>query len=81
VSAVRHPLFARLFVRARRHEPAEEVAHRGEALAGVQGRVVEVGAGDGGNFAHYPACFAAPVAVGSSGWRAGPVSNRPRRAP
>jgi ubiquinone/menaquinone biosynthesis C-methylase UbiE len=63
VSAVRHPLFARLFVRARRHEPAEEVAHRGEALAGLQGRVVEVGAGDGGNFAHYPASVAELVAV------------------
>ncbi|GAA3152746.1 class I SAM-dependent methyltransferase [Kribbella aluminosa] len=29
--------------------------HRGRLLTGLAGRVLEVGCGDGGNFAHYPA--------------------------
>ena len=37
-----------------RHEPAEIRRHRDELLAGLRGRVIEVGAGTGTNFAHYP---------------------------
>lgn len=60
---VRNPVFARLLVAMRRHEPPEEVEHRRELLAGVAGRVVDLGAGDGANFAHFPAGVTEVLAV------------------
>jgi SAM-dependent methyltransferase len=38
-------------------------AHRDELLAGLEGRVIEVGAGNGLNFGHYPATVSEVVAV------------------
>ncbi len=62
--AVHHPLFARFYTRVlSRNEPAEVRAHRGELLAGLSGRVLEVGAGNGGNFGHYPETVGEVVAV------------------
>ena len=53
--AVHHPLFARFYTHVlARNEPAELRAYRDELLAGLSGRVVEVGAGSGANFPHYP---------------------------
>jgi ubiquinone/menaquinone biosynthesis C-methylase UbiE len=61
---VRHPLFARLFARAAPRMEAQGVAaHRRELLEGVGGREVEVGAGTGACFAHYPGTVAEVVAV------------------
>lgn len=60
---VRNPLFARLLVRMRRNEPPEQVALRRELLAGLAGRVLDLGAGDGANFAHLPATVTEVVAV------------------
>ncbi len=60
----RHPVFARVYVRLRPsmdRQGAEE--HRRRLLAGLTGRVVEVGAGDGGNFGHYPGGVTGVVAV------------------
>jgi len=37
--------------------------HRRRLLAGAAGRVIEIGAGDGGNFAHYPAGVVSVLAV------------------
>jgi ubiquinone/menaquinone biosynthesis C-methylase UbiE len=37
------------------NESAEQVEHRRAALAGLHGRVIELGAGAGSNFARYPA--------------------------
>lgn len=55
VGAVHHPWFARLWVRiaaaAEEHGAAE---HRERLLRGIAGQVVELGAGTGANFAHYP---------------------------
>ena len=62
-SAVHHPVFARLWSAMSRHEPAEIRRHRDELLAGMSGRVIEVGAGSGSNFAHYPATVEEVVAV------------------
>jgi ubiquinone/menaquinone biosynthesis C-methylase UbiE len=62
-SAVHHPVFARLWSLMSRHEPAEIRRHRDELLAGLRGRVIEVGAGAGSNFAHYPATVEEVVAV------------------
>jgi SAM-dependent methyltransferase len=62
--AVHHPLFARFYTRVlSRNEPAEVRAHREELLTGLTGRVLEVGAGNGGNFAYYPQGVAEVLAV------------------
>lgn len=37
--------------------------HRRRLLSGAKGRVIEVGAGDGGNFGHYPAGVTSVLAV------------------
>lgn len=62
---VENPIFARWiypFVAARGE--AQGVAeHRRELLQGLTGRVVEVGAGNGLNFAHYPATVTEVVAM------------------
>jgi ubiquinone/menaquinone biosynthesis C-methylase UbiE len=60
---VRHPLFARLYARVSERESAEQVAQRRETLAGLRGRVVELGAGNGRNFGFYPAAVEEVVAV------------------
>jgi ubiquinone/menaquinone biosynthesis C-methylase UbiE len=61
---VHHPLFARLYARLARHEDERGNAdNRRELLAGLKGRVVEVGAGTGSNFAHYPAAVTEVIAV------------------
>jgi ubiquinone/menaquinone biosynthesis C-methylase UbiE len=60
---VRHPIFARLYHRMTLGEDPEAEAHRRELLAGLRGRVVEVGAGNGANFAYYPETVREVVAV------------------
>lgn len=59
-----HPRFAKMYERisaeAERRGTAE---HRARALAGLHGRVVELGAGNGMNFTHYPATVTEVVAV------------------
>jgi SAM-dependent methyltransferase len=61
---VHHPLFARAYARlAPSAESAGVAEHRDELLAGLRGRVVEIGAGPGLNFAHYPATVSEVVAV------------------
>jgi SAM-dependent methyltransferase len=60
---VRHPLFARMYARLSERESAEQVEHRRETLAGLRGRVVELGAGNGRNFGFYPATVDEVVAV------------------
>ena len=62
-SAVHHPVFARLWSLMSRHEPEEIRRHRDELLAGLSGRVIEIGAGTGSNFLHYPATVDELVAV------------------
>jgi ubiquinone/menaquinone biosynthesis C-methylase UbiE len=63
-SRVSHPLFARFFAC---FAPAAEEAgvggHRDELLAALSGRVVEVGAGTGLNFARYPSSVTEVEAV------------------
>lgn len=61
---VRHPIFARLYARISANAEAKGGAeHRQEMLAGLKGRVVEVGAGNGLNFGHYPATVTEVMAV------------------
>src|SRR3954447_17206912 len=64
VAELSNPLFARLWrrvsARAERHGQGE---HRDRMLAGLHGRVIEIGAGTGLNFAHYPDSVTEVVAV------------------
>jgi SAM-dependent methyltransferase len=59
-----HPRFARVYpVVAERADRRGAAEHRRRLLEGLAGRVVEVGAGNGRNFAHYPAAVTEVVAV------------------
>lgn len=61
---VRHPIFARVYERWDRvAERRGSVEHRQRVLAGLSGRVIEVGAGHGANFPHYPSTVTEVVAV------------------
>jgi ubiquinone/menaquinone biosynthesis C-methylase UbiE len=62
-NCVRHPIFARLFDRLSRLMEREVGQHRQELLAGLTGRVVEIGAGNGINFQHYPTSVEEVVAL------------------
>jgi SAM-dependent methyltransferase len=61
--AVHHPVFARVYARVGHLMDAEIGDHRRRLLAGLTGRVLEVGAGNGLNFPHYPATVAEVLAV------------------
>jgi SAM-dependent methyltransferase len=59
-----HPRFARMYPRCAARADARGAAeHRRRLLAGLSGRVIEVGAGHGANFAHYPRAVAEVIAV------------------
>jgi ubiquinone/menaquinone biosynthesis C-methylase UbiE len=59
-----HPLFSRFYGRISRWMEAQGMAElRTELLAGLTGRVVEIGAGSGMNFAHYPPTVTEVLAV------------------
>ncbi|MGH3646572.1 MAG: class I SAM-dependent methyltransferase [Micromonosporaceae bacterium] len=61
---VNRPIFARFFARV---SPAMDqggmAEHRSRLVAGLTGRVIEVGAGNGLNFDHYPTTVTEVVAV------------------
>jgi SAM-dependent methyltransferase len=61
--AVHHPLFARVYARVGHLMDAEIGDHRRRLLAGLTGRVLEVGAGNGLNFPHYPATVTGVLAI------------------
>jgi ubiquinone/menaquinone biosynthesis C-methylase UbiE len=64
MALVRNPLFARYFARwGGRNEERGNRELRREMLCGLTGRVLEVGAGSGLNFAHYPGSVREIVAV------------------
>lgn len=59
-----NPLFARFYRRNRvSAEKRGEREHRRRTLAGLRGRVIEIGAGDGGNFDLYPPEVTEVVAI------------------
>ena len=60
---IRHPLFARFFDRLSKAMEREVGPRREELLAGLSGRVLEVGAGNGINFGHYPPSVREVVAL------------------
>jgi ubiquinone/menaquinone biosynthesis C-methylase UbiE len=59
-----HPFFARFWIKVSPKAEGKGAAeHRDDTLAGLSGRVLELGAGNGLNFAHYPAEVTEVVAV------------------
>lgn len=62
-SRVDHPLFARIWPVVAAHEAEAIRALRRENLAGLSGRVLEVGAGVGTNFAYYPVAVEQVIAM------------------
>ncbi|BBY84607.1 class I SAM-dependent methyltransferase [Mycolicibacterium tokaiense] len=58
-----NPFFARLWTAISAHEPESITRLRRENLAGLSGRVLEVGAGTGTNFALYPPTVTEVVAL------------------
>jgi len=62
-SSVSHPLFARCYARCSLSLGRGVGRHRRALLAGLSGAVVEIGAGNGLNFAHYPSTVTRVTAV------------------
>ncbi|MFH8467165.1 class I SAM-dependent methyltransferase [Streptomyces sp. NPDC017991] len=60
---VHHPLFARFYARLSVAAEPTIGVHREELLAGLSGRIIEIGAGNGLNFAHYPSTVSEVVAI------------------
>ena len=59
-----HPVFARLYAMlSAGMEQSGYARHRDELLAGLTGRVIEVGCGNGMNFRHYPRTVDSVLAV------------------
>lgn len=77
----RHPIFARLYVRLSRLMGKEFGEHRDELLAGLRGRVVELGAGNGMNFAHYPTTVDEVVALEPEAYLRAKVEQAARAVP
>ncbi|MFE7776919.1 class I SAM-dependent methyltransferase [Streptomyces sp. NPDC057445] len=63
--AVHHPVFARFYARlsVTADKKGGVAEHRKELLAGLSGRVIEIGAGNGLNFAYYPRAVSEVVAI------------------
>ncbi|MFG2334469.1 class I SAM-dependent methyltransferase [Streptomyces sp. NPDC048604] len=63
--AVHHPLFARFYARfsVQADLKGGVAEHREALLSGLSGRVIEIGAGNGLNFAHYPGTVSEVVAI------------------
>ncbi|RFU85656.1 class I SAM-dependent methyltransferase [Streptomyces triticagri] len=61
--AVHHPVFARVY--ARQSVASERIVarYRRELLSGLSGRIIEIGAGNGLNFSHYPSSVSEVVAI------------------
>jgi ubiquinone/menaquinone biosynthesis C-methylase UbiE len=58
-----HPLFARFYARTSVSMEQSVGPYRRALLEGLSGRVIEVGAGNGLNFAHYPGTVTEVIAV------------------
>lgn len=64
LSRLQHPRFARMYERISAESEGRGTAeHRDRALTGLTGRVIEIGAGNGLNFGHYPDTVTEVVAV------------------
>lgn len=79
---INNPLFARFFHRfCGRDRDTGERELRRELLAGARGRVIEVGAGNGINFEHYPPGVSELVAVEPEPYLRAQAEKAAQRAP
>lgn len=60
---IERPRFARMYRSMSEKMESKEADYRREMLAGLEGRVVELGCGNGMNFRHYPPTVESVVAV------------------
>lgn len=81
MSEVRHPIFARFFNRLSDLMEREISSQRDGLLAGLSGRVVEVGAGNGANFRHYPQAVQEVVAIEPEPYLRAKAGQAAREAP
>lgn len=82
LSQFQHPRFARMYERiSAESERRGTAAHRDRALAGLVGRVIEIGAGNGLNFSHYPDAVTEVVAVEPDDHLRGLAEEAATRAP
>ena len=81
MTEVRHPLFARAFHRLSRLMERELGSQRDELLAGLCGRVLELGAGNGASFAHYPGTVDEVIAVEPEPYLRAKATQAAARAP
>jgi ubiquinone/menaquinone biosynthesis C-methylase UbiE len=79
--AVHHPVFARCYARVGHLMDTEIGDHRRRLLAGLTGQVLEVGAGNGLNFPHYPAAVTKVLAVEPEPYRRRQALAAARQAP
>jgi ubiquinone/menaquinone biosynthesis C-methylase UbiE len=64
-----HPVFARVCAKVSKlAEGRGGAEHRRKLLAGLEGRVIEVGAGSGANFRHYPHTVSEVLAIEPEGY-------------
>ena len=78
----RHPLFARFYAwLSPKMDQGGLIAYRQRLLAGLSGSVIEVGAGNGLNFAHYPPAVSRVVAVEPEAYLRGVACRSARTAP
>jgi ubiquinone/menaquinone biosynthesis C-methylase UbiE len=81
-SEVHHPIFARFLAAVtERAEGTEEDEIRRELLAGLRGRVIEIGSGSGPNFRMYPGTVSEVVAVEPEDFLRGKAEEAASRAP
>lgn len=76
-----HPIFARCFDRLSRLMEPELGERRDELLAGLSGRVIEIGAGNGINFGHYPPQVTEIVAIEPEPYMRAKAQAAAQRAP
>jgi SAM-dependent methyltransferase len=63
-----HPIFARIYAKRSVAEAHLQEGYRRELLAGLSGRVLELGCGNGLNFVHYPPGVTEVVGVEPEGY-------------
>lgn len=78
---MKHPIFARLFVLLTPLAEKEVGPHRDETLAPARGRVIEVGAGHGENFARYSGAVTEVLAIEPEPYLRAKAIEAARRAP
>jgi SAM-dependent methyltransferase len=80
-TTVSHPVFARCFKRLSWLLERDAAAHRRRMVARASGRVVEIGAGNGINFRHYPTTVEEVVALEPESYLGARAQSAARDAP